>query len=316
MRFTKWIVDRFIKWLIKEKPATGIPLCNFRRIRSVIKPGDVVLVEGRSLASRLIKLVTHSSWSHAALFIGSLDKITDVATRRLVAEHYDGPPHRFLIIEALMDRGVVVSDMQNEYGQHHIRICRPNGLAEEDNARVIRFIANHLGCLYDFRYIIDLLRYLTPLKIIPRHWGTKLHWHYTREEHKAVCSSMLARAYMTVSFPIIPVVELNSEGEMVMYRRNFRTMAPRDFDVSPYFEIIKYPLLNANDVTDYHNLPWDTEGKVCNADGDCFVPEREEKASGEAISWDSARAIAAKLGSVMPDAIATFNWRSDAEKRG
>jgi hypothetical protein len=319
MNVTKWIADGLIRWLIKEREAFGIPLCNFRRIRSVIKPGDVVLVEGRSKASRLIKLATHSSWSHAALCIGSLDKITDVATRRLVLEHYDGPPHRLLIIEAMMDRGVVVSDMQNEYGRHHIRICRPSGLSEDDHTRVIRFVANHLGCQYDFRYIVDLFRFLIPFNIIPLRWGTKLHWHYTREKHKAVCSSMLARAFMTVSFPIIPVLEQNSDGDLVMYRRNFRTMAPRDFDVSPYFDIVKYPLLNDNDLTDYRNLPWDSQGKVCNADGDCFLPEREGDVSGGTLGWTSARTsfgtMTSKIGNAVPHSFPTFNWRSEDKEQ-
>ncbi|MBF0381343.1 MAG: hypothetical protein HQL69_10015 [Magnetococcales bacterium] len=319
MKITKWITDRLIRWLIKEREATGIPLCNFRRIRSVIKPGDVVLVEGRSAASRLIKLATHSSWSHAAICIGSLDKITDVATRRLVSEHYDGPHHRLLVIEALMDRGVVVADMQDAYGQHHIRICRPSGLSEADNTRVIRFVANHLGCQYDFRYIVDLFRFLIPFNIIPLRWGTRLHWHYTRERHKAVCSSMLARAFMTVSFPIIPVLEQNSDGDLVMYRRNYRTMAPRDFDVSPYFDIVKYPLLNDDDVSDYRNLPWDTQGKVCNTAGDCFVPEREGDVSGGTLGWDYARSsigtMTNKISNVVPHNFPTFNWRRDEKKQ-
>ncbi|MBF0193751.1 MAG: hypothetical protein HQL71_04300 [Magnetococcales bacterium] len=319
MKINNWIADGLIRWLIKEREAFGIPLCNFRRIRSVIKPGDVVLVEGRSKASRLIKLATHSSWSHAALCIGSLDKITDLATRRLVSQHYDGPPHRLLVIEAMMDRGVVVSDMQKEYGQHHIRICRPSGLSEDDNTRVIRFVANHLGCQYDFRYLVDLFRFLVPFNLIPLRWGTKLHWHYTRERHKAVCSSMLARAFMTVSFPIIPVLEQNSDGNLVMYRRNFRTMAPRDFDVSPYFDIIKYPLLNDNDVSDYHNLPWDSQGRVCNADGDCFVPEREGDVSGGTLGWGAARnslgTMTNKLSNVVPHSFPTFNWRRDENKQ-
>ncbi|MBF0357759.1 MAG: hypothetical protein HQL70_04070 [Magnetococcales bacterium] len=319
MKVTRWIFDRVIRWLIKERPALGLPLCNFRRIRSVIKPGDVVLVEGRSKASRLIKIATHSSWSHAAICIGSLDSITDLATRRLVSQHYDGPPHRLLIIEALMDRGVVVSDMQNEYGSHHIRICRANGLAEEDNVRVIRFVANHLGCQYDFRYIVDLFRFLSPFKIFPLRWGSRLYWHYTRGRHKAVCSSMLARAFMTVSFPIIPVLEQNSKGELVMYRRNFRTMAPRDFDVSPYFDIVKYPLLNEDDLTDYRNLPWDHNGMVCNAYGDCFIPEREGEDSGATIGWNSARnslgVITGKLSDVVPHNITAFKLRSDDKKQ-
>ena len=315
---TDWIIDHLIKWLIKEKPSLGVPLCNFSRVRTVIKPGDVVLVEGRSRSSTIIKLATHSHWSHAALSIGPLNQISDPATRKLVEQHYDGPPHRLLIIEALMDRGVVVSDLQNEYGRHHLRICRPAGLLPQDNTKVMRFAARHIGCKYDFHYLVDILRFLLPYNIVPSRWWSKMHWHHKRDVTKTVCSSMLAKAFMTVSFPIIPVVELDAEGELVMYRRNFRTMTPRDFDVSPYFDIVKYPLLSADDLTDYRNLPWDVEGKVCNEHGDCFLPEREGESSGLDIGWGTARSdigtMTAKLGSLIHPSVPYFRWKRGDKK--
>jgi hypothetical protein len=43
---------------------------NMGKLYSVIRKGDVVLVEGQSEISRMIKLFTQSFWSHAALYVG------------------------------------------------------------------------------------------------------------------------------------------------------------------------------------------------------------------------------------------------------
>lgn len=43
---------------------------NMGKLYSVIRKGDVVLIEGQSEISRMIKLFTQSSWSHAALYVG------------------------------------------------------------------------------------------------------------------------------------------------------------------------------------------------------------------------------------------------------
>src|SRR5471032_3149905 len=42
-------------------------------LRGVIEPGDVLLVEGNSRISGIIKYLTQSTWSHAALYVGPID---------------------------------------------------------------------------------------------------------------------------------------------------------------------------------------------------------------------------------------------------
>jgi hypothetical protein len=43
---------------------------NMDSLCSIIRKGDVILVEGDSKISRMIKLITQSSWSHSALYVG------------------------------------------------------------------------------------------------------------------------------------------------------------------------------------------------------------------------------------------------------
>ena len=43
---------------------------NLDKLYSKIQPGDVVLVEGHSEMSKIIKLFTSSHWSHVAMYVG------------------------------------------------------------------------------------------------------------------------------------------------------------------------------------------------------------------------------------------------------
>lgn len=43
---------------------------NMVNLYRVIQPEDVLLVEGRSKISQIIQLLTKSSWSHAAIYVG------------------------------------------------------------------------------------------------------------------------------------------------------------------------------------------------------------------------------------------------------
>jgi hypothetical protein len=49
-------------------------------LRAVLRPGDVLLVEGNNHVSGIIKYLTQSTWSHAALYVGPIGERT-AATR-------------------------------------------------------------------------------------------------------------------------------------------------------------------------------------------------------------------------------------------
>ena len=62
-------------------------------------------------------------------------------------------------------------------------------------------------------------------------------------------------------------------GDVQLYLRNPKLCTPRDFDYSPYFDIIKCPHLEFSKNASYRNIPWDSDGRICNRHGDCFVPD-------------------------------------------
>lgn len=272
MGLYNWITRQVSNWLTHETQPARNSLSDFQRLKEEIIPCDVLLIEGRSRVSRVIKGITSSSWTHSALYIGRLNDIQDPLIRTRIEMHYPGNADEQLIIEALLGEGTVVKPLR-KYAQDHIRICRPKGLVSEDVQSVVRFSAGHLGDAYNFRQLLDLARLLLPYSIIPKRWRSSLFEHNLGEETRTVCSSMLAEAFASVQFPILPVVHRGEGGGLKLYKRNHKVYTPRDFDNSPYFDIVKYPMLTgADDLAVYRKLPWDEEGVICDDDNYCYIP--------------------------------------------
>lgn len=266
-----WLGKKIVSWLTAEHIRATPPMCDFDRIRYEIRPCDVLLVEGRSRVSEIIRTVTQSAWSHSALYIGRIHDIDDEELREKVLSFYSGDPNEQLIIEAWLGEGTVVSPL-SKYRCDSLRVCRPVGLARRDAQHVLKFALHHLGFDYDLRQLLDLARFLFPYSVIPRRWRSSLFQHNAGSPTRSVCSSMIAAAFASVRFPVLPVLEKDSEGRLRMIPRNTRLFTPRDFDYSPYFDIIKCPHLDFGKYSSYRELPWAIDGRVCNADGDCYMP--------------------------------------------
>lgn len=271
------MVDRLQRavthWLTWEPAAQGMPLSNYDRLLTMIAPCDVLLVEGRSRVSEVIKMISQTPWSHAALVVGPLSRIPETEPReRILALYPHIDPEQHLVVEAVLGQGTIITPL-SEYRGHHLRICRPTGIRPEDARQVVAFAIHQLGADYDVRQLFDLARFLFPYAILPRRWRSSLFTTRPGDNTRNVCSSMLAMGFMSVSYPILPVVQQEADGSLRYYKRNVRLFTPRDFDQSPYFEIIKYPLVAHEDVFNYRDLPWDTRGLFCNREGDCQDPE-------------------------------------------
>ncbi|NQY43886.1 MAG: hypothetical protein HRT87_11150 [Legionellales bacterium] len=247
------------KWLLYEPESSfHSSLSDFDRIMFEIRPCDVLLIEGRSRISNVIRMVTASPWTHACIYIGRLHDINNPLLRKRVKESYSCSPDEQLIIESILGAGTVVRPA-SIYKKEHIRICRPNALSIEDSQAVISFVIGRLGIDYDIRHIIDLMRFLLPWSILPRKWRSTLFHKKPGKPTQQICSSMLAEAFMSVNYPILPIVKHVKSRELKFLQRNHKLFTPSDFDYSPFFEIIKYPIVELHQQSVYKNLPWEKQ---------------------------------------------------------
>ena len=218
------------------------------RLLACLRPGDVLLVEGNARISSAIKYLTQSTWSHAALYIGAAEGSR--AGGFIEAD----------LVEGVREVGV------SEFEGLHTRICRPVGLRDEDRAAVVRFARGRLGDRYDLRNVIDLARYLLPNPPIPTRWRRRMLALGSGDPTRAICSTLIAQAFASIRYPILPDIERVSidsadcPGRVneILRIRHYSMFTPRDFDVSPYFEIVKPSLMRD---FDYRALKW-TEGEM------------------------------------------------------
>jgi hypothetical protein len=258
-RLNRKLVSLLIEWGTRERRPPGMPLNDFGRLCEQVQPADVLLVEGRSLLSGVIQAVTLSSWSHSALYLGRLRDLPDAALRERLAAARGWAPQQQLLMESEMGQGTLIVPIE-KYASFHLRICRPRDLRPDDVAMVIRYLLNRIGMPYDMRQIFDLLRFMFPYGLLPRRWRSSLFETMPGEITRAVCSTLIAEAFAAVRFPILPVIHRGAGNTYKFYRRNSRLMTPRDFDYSPYFDIVKYPFFGGRDIQLYRDVPWDDMG--------------------------------------------------------
>jgi len=210
-------------------------------LRGIVAPGDVLLVEGNNRISGIIKYLTQSTWSHAALYVGPIDG----------AEEEDGEPH--VLIEANIGEGVTSAPL-SKYFPYHTRICRPIGLSYEDRTTVCRYAINRIGFGYDTKNIVDLMRYLIPLPV-PQRWRRRMIAFGSGDPTKMICSALLAQAFDAVRYPILPKITRAASRKArreILHIRDSSLYMPRDFDISPYFDIVKPTIAHGFDYTALH----------------------------------------------------------------
>ena len=219
-------------------------------LAAILEPGDVLLVEGDQRVSSAIKYLTQSTWSHAAFYIGRAP-VNNCPHRTEVAAG-----SALTLIEADLERGVIMVPPE-KYARYNIRICRPINLSDSDREALCQYMADSLGKKYDLQNIVDLLRYLLPNPPVPRRWRRSLLALGSSDPTRAICSSLIAQAFQSIGYPILPdKLSCSLDGstdQEIMHIRHHSLYTPRDFDISPYFQIIKPELHNG---FDYQKINW------------------------------------------------------------
>lgn len=249
---------------------------NLPSLKDQLRVGDIILVEGDQRISQVIRYLTQSSWSHSALYIGDeLRRCKPELAAALTAAHGDEARH--VVIEATAEDGVTCAPVA-KYARHNLRICRPRTLRREDAERIIGELIGQLGRRYNVRHIFDLGRYFFPVTLIPARFRRAALHHSGDTTRRVICSTMLARAFAHVGYPILPRVFIddsapprswmhrltgrNGHGPRALYHEeNPALITPRDFDLSPYFDVVKFNHL-ANGKFDYRRIEWMRRGEA------------------------------------------------------
>jgi hypothetical protein len=219
-------------------------------LRRTLQPGDILLVEGNQRLSATIKYLTQSTWSHAALYVGDALPIPA-----------DGK-ERPRLIEVNLGEGCIAVPL-SKYRTYNTRICRANGLSPDDRDTVVNFMVSKLGLKYDTKNILDMLRYFFPTPIVPVRWRRRMIAFGSGDPTRAICSSLIAEAYGQIRYPILPEItrapgrasaQSNYSRSEILHIRHHSLYTPRDFDLSPYFMIVK-PTLEYG--FDYRILTWE-----------------------------------------------------------
>jgi hypothetical protein len=217
---------------------------NPEALRRALEPADVLLVEGNTHIAGVIKYLTQSTWSHAALYVGPIAGRVEP----------DGEPH--VLIDANIGEGVETAPL-SKYAKFHTRVCRAVELSAADADAVCAYAVARIGFAYDLKNIIDLMRYLLPLPV-PQRWRRRLIALGSGDPSRLICSALIADAFRAVKYPILPKVMRSGSKqvrEQMAEIRHSSLYCPRDFDISPYFNVVKPTIANG---FNYKALRWAT----------------------------------------------------------
>ena len=266
-----------------EKPVSGyepFTPSDPDALAGALKPGDVLLVEGNSHVSGVIKYLTQSTWSHAALYVGALE-----------GRASKGETHT--LIEAELGIGVDSAPL-SKYARFHTRVCRPIGLTAEDCEKVCAYAIERIGLAYDLKNITDLMRYLMPLPV-PQRWRRRALALGSSDPTRIICSALIAQAFESVRYPILPKVtriESRVARRELLEIRHHSLYTPRDFDISPYFAVVKPTIEHG---FEYKRLHWadlplrpvedESLAPTLDADDATLVPQPVRQRRRSAVVW-------------------------------
>jgi hypothetical protein len=193
--------------------AGAATIADLRSLAAILDRGDVLLSDSNTRVAALVRLVTRSTWSHVAMYVGPLE---------------EGPDPR-CIVEADIAAGVR-SIRLSELNALQIRVLRPIGVNDTDRYRLADWVVCRIGSEYDLAHAWalgrNLLRLSTGLRSSPG--------EIANSATRFICCSLLAHAFALVGHPIRPV-RMRVGPTATADDRN---LTPADFERAAAFEVI------------------------------------------------------------------------------
>src|SRR5262249_35085801 len=91
---------------------------------------------------------------------------------------------------------------------------------------------------------------------VPQRWRRRLMALGSGHPSRIICSALIAQAFESIRYPILPKVTKKDDADLrreIFEIRHSSLYAPRDFDISPYFKLVK-PTVEQG--FDYHKVRW------------------------------------------------------------
>lgn len=208
--------DAFLRYLTAPIPrAVPVAAERIESLAGVLRRGDVLLSEGNTRVSSLIKRLTGSPWSHVSMYVGPLD---------------DGHDPR-CIVEADIAAGVR-SIRLSELEALNVRVLRPASLDSTKRSRLAEWVTNRIGSEYDHAHALLLGRRLLrlPLRTSAGAESTMA----TSTATRFICCSLLVHAFASVGLAIAPIRACPDARACA----DPASITPADFEQAPVFEVI------------------------------------------------------------------------------
>jgi hypothetical protein len=134
-----------------------------------------------------------------------------------------------------------------------------------------------IGWGYDMRNVLDLARHMVVAALMPQRYRHDAMQFGSGIATAVICTSLIGRLFNAVGFPVLPsVTPPTPSGDAeesqrsawsllrrrrasysgVYRRRDPTLLTPRDFDLSPYFEIVKFNVIKQRGF-DYGRIEWE-----------------------------------------------------------
>jgi hypothetical protein len=141
--------EALLRYLTTPIPRSGAAAAeSIESLAGVLCRGDVLLSQGNTRVSHLIKRVTGSPWSHVSMYVGPLD---------------DGHDPR-CIVEADIAAGVR-SIRLSELDALNVRVLLPASLDSRKRSRLAEWVTSRIGSEYDHAHALQLGRRLLRLPL-------------------------------------------------------------------------------------------------------------------------------------------------------
>jgi len=246
------------------------------QLRANLQPGDLLLVEGDSRISSAIKYLTQSTWSHVCIYIGEQPGLQPILEADLIQgvitvplDKYDGfnlricRPVKLTKEDAAKLLSFLIERLGHQYDTKNIfdlmRYLLPTPpIPQRFRRRMLAFGSGDPTkaiCSTLIAQAFQSIHYpILPMQRDEYEALLQSTHNATHDNNLNTENGIIEQANSAAKpLAVNQTRNIHLSDELLLAKRHFSHFTPRDFDLSPYFEVIK-PTLTAG--FDYRAIQW------------------------------------------------------------